>query len=66
MDPLLEVEGSTEQIERAISATGLARDGFTSERLADFVRRYELRTGTTAVTADEVVMGASDRSASNG
>lgn len=49
LDDLVEVEGTPEQIERAIDAVGLPRQGFTSDRLADFVRRYEARTGTRAV-----------------
>ena len=48
MDDLVEVEGTPEQIERAIAALGLPRDGFTSERLPEFVRRFESRTGTPA------------------
>lgn len=53
MDDLVEVEGTAEQIERAIVALDMPRDGFTSERLADFVRRYEARTGARAATSDE-------------
>jgi adenylate cyclase class 2 len=48
MDVLLEVEGQPSAIERAIAATGLERSRFTSERLADFVQRYERRTGQRA------------------
>ncbi len=48
MDVLLEVEGPPAAIERAIAATGLPRAAFTEERLADFVARYEARTGTRA------------------
>jgi hypothetical protein len=48
LDDLVEVEGTPEQIERAIAAIGLPRDGFSSERLPDFVRRYEARTGERA------------------
>ena len=48
LDDLVEVEGTPEQIERAIAAIGLPRDGFTSERLPDFVRRFEARTGERA------------------
>jgi hypothetical protein len=33
MDDLVEVEGAPEQIERAIAVLGLARDGFTADRL---------------------------------
>jgi predicted adenylyl cyclase CyaB len=48
MDMLLEIEGQPDAIERAIAATGLPRDGFTSDRLPDFVTRYEARTGERA------------------
>ena len=48
MDTLVEVEGTPEQIEAAIVALGMARDGFTSERLVDFAARFETRTGTRA------------------
>jgi predicted adenylyl cyclase CyaB len=48
MDVLVEVEGAPGAIERAVAATGLPRDGFTPERLSDFVRRFEARTGARA------------------
>lgn len=48
LDVLVEVEGSPEAIERAIRLLGVPRAGFTSERLADFVRRFEQRTGERA------------------
>jgi predicted adenylyl cyclase CyaB len=48
MDALVEVEGTPATIEAAIAATGLPRDGFTAERLPDFVRRFEQRTGQRA------------------
>jgi adenylate cyclase class IV len=51
MDPLLEVEGTPEAIERAVRATGIHRAAFTPESLPDFVRRYEERTGRRAVLA---------------
>lgn len=51
MDPLLEVEGAPAAIEGAIEATGIRRDAFTAESLADFVRRFEARTGRAAVLA---------------
>jgi adenylate cyclase class IV len=51
MDPLLEVEGEPDAIERAIRATGIARAAFTADSLADFVRRFEARTGTSALVA---------------
>jgi adenylate cyclase class IV len=59
MDDLVEVEGSPEQIERAIEALALPRDGFTSERLPDFARRFQERTGTTAALCDAAL--ADDR-----
>ncbi len=48
MDILVEVEGSPEQIEAAVAALGMAREGFTSERLVDFALRFESRTNTRA------------------
>jgi len=48
MDVLVEIEGEPEAIERAVRATGLARDRFLPEALAHFVRAYEERTGRTA------------------
>jgi adenylate cyclase class IV len=52
MDPLVEVEGDPAAIERAIEATGLDRSGFSADSLADFVRRFEARTGQPALLAD--------------
>jgi predicted adenylyl cyclase CyaB len=49
MDQLVEIEGTPAQIEEAIALTGLPRPGFTSERLLEFVVRYEARTGRRAV-----------------
>jgi predicted adenylyl cyclase CyaB len=49
MDPLVEVEGAPDEIEKAISLIGMSRVGFTSERLLEFVTRYEARTGRRAV-----------------
>jgi adenylate cyclase class IV len=48
MDDLVEVEGAPEGIERAIAALEMPREGFTTERLPDFVRRFEERTGMRA------------------
>lgn len=45
MDTLLEVEGTPAAIERAIAATGLARDQFRSESLPYFMHVYRRRTG---------------------
>ena len=49
MDTLVEVEGSPDGIERAIEALGMPRDGFTSDRFATFVGRFEARTGQRAI-----------------
>ena len=49
MDDLLEVEGAPLAIERAIAASGIPRAAFTADALAEFVRRYEARTGQAAV-----------------
>ena len=51
MDVLLEVEGEPPAIERAIAATGLARDRFLPESLPYFVSQYEARTGRAALLA---------------
>lgn len=54
MDALVEVEGEPAAIERAIAASGIPREEFTADRLSEFVRRFEARTGRTAqLTAGE-------------
>jgi predicted adenylyl cyclase CyaB len=58
MDILVEVEGVPAAIESAVTATGLPREGFTAERLSDFVRRFEARTGSRATLSDAPVAGA--------
>ena len=65
MDDLVEVEGTPEQIERAIRVLGLARDGFTTDRLPDFVRRYEERTGARAAISDAELAGDTSFDVSN-
>ena len=57
MDDLVEVEGAPEQIERAIEVLGLQRAGFTTDRLPDFVRRFEERTGERAAISDAELAG---------
>jgi adenylate cyclase class IV len=52
MDALVEVEGTPSAIETAISVLGLPRTGFTSERLTDFVARYEARTGRRVILSN--------------
>lgn len=49
MDMLVEIEGVPAAIEAAIRVSGIARDQFTAEPLAEFVKRFEQRTGTLAV-----------------
>jgi predicted adenylyl cyclase CyaB len=65
MDDLVEVEGEPEDIERAIAALGLPRDGFNTDRLPDFVRRYEERTGARALISDADLTGESPFDHSN-
>jgi predicted adenylyl cyclase CyaB len=48
MDSLVEVEGADAQIERAIRLLKIPREHFTADRLSDFVRAYEKRTGLRA------------------
>jgi predicted adenylyl cyclase CyaB len=57
MDDLVEVEGAPAAIEAAIRALGLPRETFTSERLPDFVRRFEARTGQHAALSDAELTG---------
>ena len=65
MDDLVEVEGSPEQIERAIAALGIAREQFTDERLPDFARRFEERTGTRAALSHAALAGGPDFDVAN-
>jgi len=57
MDPLVEVEGSPDAIERAVETIGLARSGFTSERLPEFIARFEARTGRRASLSQAELRG---------
>jgi predicted adenylyl cyclase CyaB len=57
MDDLVEVEGDPDAIERAIAVIGLPRQAFTSERLFDFVRRWQERTGESAALCDRELSG---------
>jgi predicted adenylyl cyclase CyaB len=65
MDNLVEVEGTADQIERAIAVLGLPREGFTSDRLTDFVGRFEARTGTIAALSYPALAGDERFDASN-
>ncbi len=58
MDDLVEVEGSPADIELAIATLGLQRSSFSSERLADFIGRYETRTGSRAALSARELSGA--------
>jgi adenylate cyclase class IV len=57
MDDLVEVEGSPTAIEKAIAVLALPRESFTGERLPDFVRRFEARTGRDAALSDAELAG---------
>jgi adenylate cyclase class IV len=58
MDDLVEVEGDPAAIERAVAVLGIPRSEFTAEPLAEFTRRYELRTGAPAVLASSATAHA--------
>ena len=66
MDDLVEVEGDPEAIERAIGTLGLPRDGFNADSLATFARRYELRTGESALLSDGAGVGGHGARQSDG
>ncbi len=66
MDVLLEVEGTPEAIERAIARTGVPRADFTSGRLADFILRFEARTGERAAVSTRERSGVYRFSATGG
>ncbi|HKV50504.1 MAG TPA: class IV adenylate cyclase [Gemmatimonadaceae bacterium] len=57
MDDLVEVEGPPDGIERAIVALGMDRAAFTTERLPQFVMRWQLRTGQSAALCDDELAG---------
>ena len=50
MDDLVEVEGEGPDIERAISQMGIPREQYTADSLTEFARRFEERTGRSAIT----------------
>ena len=57
MDDLVEVEGDRDAIERAIEALGMPRAGFLTDRLPDFARRFEERTGARAAVSHAALAG---------
>ena len=63
MDALVEVEGAPDAIERAISALGMDRAGFTADRLPTFMARFERRTGTAAAVNRRQLGGAAREAA---
>ncbi len=52
MDELVEVEGSRESIEYAIKILQIPRDRFVGDRLTDFVKAFEARTGKPAAVCN--------------
>ena len=52
MDVLVEVEGRPAGIEHAIALLGIPRAKFSGDRLSDFVRDFEVRTGQPAAVSD--------------
>ena len=46
-------------------AVALPRDGFTTDRLPDFVQRYEARTGERAAISDADLTGDASFDVSN-
>jgi adenylate cyclase class IV len=65
MDVLVEVEGTPDEIEAAITLLDMPRALFTAERLPDFVQAYETRTGLRAALSDRELTGTR-RSAGEG
>jgi predicted adenylyl cyclase CyaB len=57
MDVLVEVEGEPESIEQAIEALGMSRGQFNSDRLPNFIARFEQRTGVRAAICDRELEG---------
>jgi len=57
MDDLVEVEGAPAGIERAIIALGIERAAFSTERLPQFVLRWQRRTGQEAALCDDELAG---------
>lgn len=49
MDVLVEVEGTTTQIEEAVAVIGLPRASYTADSLPEFMARYARRTGKRPV-----------------
>ncbi|MHB1095162.1 MAG: class IV adenylate cyclase [Gemmatimonadaceae bacterium] len=57
MDVLVEVEGEPEAIETVLALAGMTRADFTSERLPEFILRYEARTSERAAICRRELAG---------
>lgn len=57
MDDLVEVEGTPEGIERTIALLRIPRSAFSTDRLPQFVARFQTRTGQTAALCDAELDG---------
>jgi predicted adenylyl cyclase CyaB len=57
MDVLVEVEGEPDSIEQTVEALGMARGRFSSDRLPQFVERFEQRTGVRAAICNRELEG---------
>lgn len=57
MDDLVEIEGASRAIESAILVLGIPREACTPERLPDFARRFEERTGRRAALSNAELSG---------
>ena len=66
MDVLVEVEGTPEEIEHAITALGLPRASFVADRLSDFARRFEQRTGQAAAVSHAALKSGERYASANG
>lgn len=58
MDTLVEIEGTPEGIERVIEVSGLDRTACLADSIASFIKRYEARTGTPGILAEDMLLGA--------
>jgi len=57
MDDLVEVEGAPAGIEHAIAALGIERSAFCTDRLPQFVTRWQQRTGQQPALCDDELAG---------
>ena len=57
MDDLVEVEGAPAGIEHAIATLGIERSAFCTDRLPQFVTRWQQRTGQQPALCDDELAG---------